>query len=114
MEFLNQVAPALLDMLTGEGASQYLSYMLAGMSGGTVTLIQTARRMQTLPSVRHIAGSLFISAFTAWLWSTLISQVITVEAVRMASSALAGMSADKLLLLLERWFMTRVREAVKK
>lgn len=100
--------------LTGEGPAQFLSYMLAGMSGGAVTLIQTARRKNTLPTVRHIAGSLFISAFTAWLWSLLISQMVLVEAFRMATAALAGMSADKLLLLLERWFMTRVQEAVKK
>jgi len=85
-----------------------LGVLLAGISGGAVTLIQGARRRRTPHTIKYISGSLFISGFAAWLVSMLTCQFELADGVRMAIAGIAGMSADRFLELIEDRFVKEV------
>lgn len=92
-----------------EELSRNIGLLLAGISGGAVTLIQSARRKKTPHTTKHIVGSLFISAFAAWLLSMLTSQLDLADGIRMAIAGIAGMSADRILEMVESRFIQEIK-----
>lgn len=96
-----------------EEFSSNIGLLLAGFAGGAVTLIQSARRRKRPHSTRYIVGSLFISAFAAWLLSMLTCQFDIADGLRMAIAGIAGMSADRILEMVESRFIKEIEGDLK-
>lgn len=94
-----------------EELSKNVGLLLAGISGGAVTLIQSARRRKKTHTTQHIVGSLFISAFAAWLLSMITAQFDLADGIRMAIAGIAGMSADRILEMVESKFIQELKGA---
>lgn len=83
-----------------------IGIIIAGIAGGAVALIQAARKRKKSYTILQVAGSLFVSAFAAWVWSMMTSQFEVADGIRVALAGIAGMSADKVLDLMSDRFIS--------
>ncbi len=89
-----------------------ISVIVAGIAGGAVTLIRVTRRKKIPLKVGQVFCSLFVAAFTAWMVALLLPQNINHD-IRTAICGIAGMSGDRLLLLVERSSVKDIKRFIK-
>ncbi len=81
---------------------------LAGIGGGAVALIRSAKKRKKPIHVGQIFGSLFVSAFAAYLVALLLPQTLNND-VRTAVCGIAGMSGNNVLDILESSWLDYIK-----
>ena len=89
-----------------------ISSIVAGIAGGTVTIIRVAKHTNEPMKVGSVLGSLFIAAFTAWMVSLLLPNTLSND-FQTVISGIAGMSGDKLLCIFEVRIRKFIRNLIK-